>query len=116
VIAFFAHNKTLYEDAKHHNCIFVGTDEDGVPRHIHRRGTQGSFKQTTTGSKAEYSFHHNGVSDTIYVFEAPIDMLAFITLHPDNWQQHSYVALCSVSEKAILNRLQVDPKLRRIIL
>lgn len=116
VIAFFAHNKTLYEDAEYHNCIFVGTDEEGVPRHIHRRGTQGSFKQTATGSKAEYSFHHNGVSDTIYVFEAPIDMLAFITLNPDNWQQHSYVALCSVSEKAILHRLQVKPKLRRIIL
>ena len=116
VIAYFAHNKTLYEDTQYHNCIFVGTDEEGVPRHVHRRGTQGSFKQTATGSKAEYSFHHNGVSDTLYVFEAPIDMLAFITLHPDNWQQHSYVALCSVSEKAILHRLQVNSKLRKIIL
>jgi hypothetical protein len=116
VIAFFAHNKTLYEDAEYHNCIFVGTDEEGVPRHIHRRGTQGSFKQTATGSKAEYSFHHNGESDTLYVFEAPIDMLAFITLHPDSWQQHSYVALCSVSEKAVLHRLQVNSKLRKIIL
>ncbi len=116
VIAFFAHNKTLYEDAEYHNCVFVGVDEEGAPRHVHRRGTQGSFKHTESGSKAEYSFHHNGESDTLYVFEAPIDMLAFITLHPDNWQQHSYVALCSVSEKAILHRLQVDPKLRRIIL
>ena len=26
---------------------------------------------------------------TRYVFEALIDMLAFITLHPNNWQQHS---------------------------
>ena len=116
VIVFFAHNKTLYEDAEYHNCIFVGLDEESTPRHIHRRGTQGSYKFTESGSKAEYSFHHNGESDTLYVFEAPIDMLAFITLHPDNWQQHSYVALCSVSEKAILHRLQVNPKLRRIIL
>ena len=116
VIAFFAHNKTLYEDAEYHNCVFVGMDEDGAPRHIHRRGTQGAFKKTESGSKAEYSFHHDGDSDTLYVFEAPIDMLAFITLHPNNWKQHSYVALCSVSERAILHRLQVNPKLKKVVL
>lgn len=116
VISFFAHHKLLYEDAKYHNCIFVGTDEKGVPRHIHRRGTMGSFKQTETGSKADYSFHHNGASDWLFVFEAPIDMLAFITLHPENWQQHSYVALCSVSERAILHRLKVNPQLKIIVL
>ena len=116
VIAYFVHNKTLYEDAQYHNCIFVGTDEEGIPRHIHRRGTQGAFKQTETGSKAEYSFHHDGNSDTLYVFEAPIDMLAFITLHPDNWKQHSYVALCSVSERAILHRLRGNPKLKKVVL
>jgi hypothetical protein len=116
VISFFAHHKLLYEDAKYHNCIFVGMDEAGVPRHIHRRGTVGSFKQTETGSKADYSFHHDGTSDWLFVFEAPIDMLAFITLHPDKWQQHSYVALCSVSERAILHRLKVNPQLKKIVL
>lgn len=116
VISFFAHHKLLYEDAKYHNCIFVGTDEEGVPRHIHRRGTMGSFKQTEAGSKAEYSFHYDGTSERLFVFEAPIDMLAFITLHPDNWQQHSYVALCSVSERAILHRLKVNPQLKQIVL
>ena len=116
VISFFAHNKLLYEDAKYHNCIFVGMDEAGVPRHIHRRGTMGSFKQTETGSKTEYSFHHDGTSEWLFVFEAPIDMLAFITLHPDKWQQHSYVALCSVSERAILHRLKVNPQLKKIVL
>ena len=116
VIAHFAHKKTLYEDAEYHNCIFVGTDEDGAPRHIHRRGTQGAYKHTEAGSKSEYSFHHDGESEILYVFEAPIDMLAFITLHPEKWQQHSYVALCSVSERAILHRLKVNPKLTKIVL
>lgn len=116
VVAHFAHQKTLYEDTKYHNCIFVGTDEEGNPRHIHRRGTQGAFKHTEPGSEAEYSFHHDGTSDTLYVFEAPIDMLAFITLHPENWRQHSYVALCSVSERAVLHRLRVNPNLQKIVL
>ena len=116
IIAHFAHNKTLYEDAEYHNCVFVGLDEEGVPKHVHRRGTQGAYKHTEVGSKSEYSFHYNGESEKLYVFEAPIDMLAFITLHPENWQQHSYVALCSVSERAILHRLKVNPKLRKVVL
>lgn len=116
VISFFAHEKTLYEDEKYHNCIFVGTDEDGIPRHIHRRGTHGSFKQTEAGSKAEYSFYHNGESEWLFVFEGPIDMLAFITLHQKKWTKHSYVALCSVSERAILHRLKVNKSIKKIVL
>ena len=42
VISFFAHERTLYEDEQYHNCIFVGMDEEGNPKHIHRRGTRGS--------------------------------------------------------------------------
>lgn len=91
-------------------------DEDGVPKHIHRRGTHGSFKQTESGSKAEYSFHHDGESEWFFVFEAPIDMLAFITLHQKDWTTHSYVALCSVSERAILHRLKINKHIRKIVL
>ena len=43
------------------------------------------------------------------VFEAPIDMLSFITLHPENWQEHSYVALCGVSDHALLWMLEQPP-------
>ena len=116
VISFFAHERTLYEDEQYHNCIFVGVDENGIPKHIHRRGTHGSFKQTESGSKAEYSFHHDGESEWLLVFEAPIDMLAFITLHQKEWMKHSYVALCSVSERAILHRLKINKHIRKIVL
>lgn len=116
VISHFAHERTLYEDAMYHNCIFVGLDEQGQPRHVHKRSTSGNYKQTVAGSEAEYAFHHNGSSDTIYAFEAPIDLLAFFTLHPEDWQKHSHVALCSVSEKALLHRLEVNPHLRKVVL
>ena len=116
VISHFAHEHTLYEDEKYHNCIFIGKDEDGIPKHCHRRSTTGSFKQTEAGSLAEHSFHHDGESEWLFVFEAPIDMLAFLSLHRDNWQKHSYVALCSVSERAILHRLKVNQNLKRIVL
>ena len=116
VVEYFVNAKTLYEDAKYHNCVFVGLDENGVPKHCHIRSTSGNYKRTESGSQAEYSFHHGGESEWIFVFEAPIDMLAFITLHRKDWQKHSYVALCSVSERALMHRLNVKPKLRKVAL
>ena len=116
VADYFIKAQTLYEDAKYHNCVFVGIDENGVPKHCHIRSTSGNYKRTESGSQAEYAFHHNGESEWLFVFEAPIDMLAFITLHRKNWQKHSYVALGSVSERALLHRLEVNPNLRKIVL
>ena len=116
VVDYFIKAQTLYEDAKYHNCVFVGIDENGVPKHCHIRSTSGNYKRTEAGSQAEYSFHHDGESEWLFVFEAPIDMLAFITLHRKNWQKHSYVALCSVSERALMHRLNVNPKLRKVVL
>ena len=116
VVEHFINVKTFYEDAKYHNCVFVGLNENGVPKHCHIRSTSGNYKRTEAGSQAEYAFHHNGESEWLFGFEAPIDMLAFITLHRNNWQNHSYVALCSVSERALIHRLDVNPKLRKVVL
>ena len=116
IVEYFVNTKTLYEDAKYHNCVFVGLDESGVPRHCHIRSTSGNYKRTEAGSQAAYSFHHDGESEWLFVFESPIHMLAFITLHRKDWQKYSYVALCSVSERALLHRLEVNPNLQKIVL
>lgn len=100
VITRFARSGLLYEDVKYHNAVFVGTDESGVPRHAHKRGTNSygeAFRVNVEGSDPRYSFHHIGEDGSIFVFEAPIDMLSYITLHPDRWQEHSYVACCGTS-------------------
>ena len=39
IISHFAHERTLYEDSEHHNAIFVGCDENGKPKHAHKKGT-----------------------------------------------------------------------------
>ena len=39
IITHFARAGTLYEDAKYHNAVFVGTDEHSVPRHAQKRST-----------------------------------------------------------------------------
>lgn len=90
-----------------------------LPRHAHKRGlyTQGkSYRGNIEGSDPRCSFHWVGTSDRLYVFEAPIDLLAFLTLYPDGWQQHSYVALCGTAEHAMLWMLEKNPNLRKTIL
>lgn len=37
IITYFAKNHTLYEDKEHHNAVFVGFDEKGIPRQAHKR-------------------------------------------------------------------------------
>lgn len=119
VIKYFAHEKLLYESEDHHNCVFVGVDENGVPRHAHKRGTYTlgeSFKGNVDDCDSRYSFHYTGTSNRIYVFEAPIDMLSFITLHKDNWQEHSYVSLCSVADHALVQMLKDNQQISKIYL
>ena len=127
VVDAFIHAKLLYESAElsadgnkeYHNAVFVGLDEHGVARHAHKRGLYSfgeGFKRNAAGCDARYSFHCFGSSDRLYAFEAPIDMLSFITLHPEEWQEHSYVALCGVSGHALLWMLEQIPALQQVTL
>ena len=71
IISHFAKRKLLYEDKEHHNAVFVGADENGVPRQAHKRGTATfgkSFRQTVEGSDTRYSFAHFGESEKLFVF------------------------------------------------
>ncbi len=119
VLSRFAHEKLIYEDKQYHNAVFVGLDENGIARHAHKRGTytQGEpYKGNVEGSDPRYSFHWTGKSDRLYVFEAPVDLLSFLTLHPRNWMNHSYVTLDGVSEHALLRQLELHPNLQKVIL
>lgn len=119
VLSHFAHEKLIYEDKDYHNAVFVGLDEEGVPRHAHKRGTytQGEpYKGNVEGSDPRYSFHWIGKNDTLYVFESPVDMLSFITLHAKDWKAYSYVTLDGVSEHAMLRQLELNPQLKSIVL
>lgn len=119
VISFFAHEHKLYEDSEHHNIVFVGMDENGKPCQAHKRSTMTfgkSFRQTVEGSDTRYSFSHFGGSSKLFVFEAPIDMLSFITLYKSNWQEHSYIAMNGVYENAVLKALESHSNIAEIYL
>ena len=57
------------------NAVFVGKDRNGMPVHAQKRATsaKSSFKGNLESSVAEYSFHFDGASEYLFVFEAPID-------------------------------------------
>jgi len=118
VLDHFVHNRLIYESADYHNAVFVGTDEQGNPRHAHKRSTISSsgWRRNQAGSEAAYAFHHTGTSGCVYAFEAPIDLLSFISMYQKDWQQHSYVALCGVSDEALIHQLSVQDNLREVVL
>lgn len=119
VITHFAKQHTLFEDKEHHNAVFIGLDENSIPRQAHKRSTStfGSlFRQTIEGSDTRYSFAHFGESGKLFVFEAPIDMMSFLTLYPKDWQKHSYIAMNGVYENAVLTALKNHSNLSEIVL
>lgn len=118
VINRFVKEGLIYEDATHHNAVFVGVDGSGKPVHAHKRATsaKSDFKGNLDSSIAEYSFHFNGSSEYLFVFEAPIDMLAYISMHKKGWDRHSYVALCSTADRAVIQMLKDNPSLKTVYL
>ena len=119
IISYFAKQHTLYEDKQHHNAVFVGLDENGVPRQASKRSTNSfgkTFRITCEGSDTRYSFAHFGENERLYVFEAPIDMMSFLTLYPKDWQKHSCIAMNGVYENAVLAALKNHSNLSEVIL
>ena len=118
VLYEFVRKKMIYESAYYHNAVFVGYDSSGKPRHAHKRGTVTSnpYKGNVAGSQPEFSFHWNGTSDKIFLFEAPIDMLSYISMHKKNWQEHSYAASCSVSDRVLFQCMKDNPNIKNVYL
>ena len=119
IISHFAKQHTLYEDKQHHNAVFVRLDENGVPRQASKRSTNSfgkTFRITCEGSDTRYSFAHFGENERLYVFEAPIDMMSFLTLYPKDWQKHSCIAMNGVYENAVLAALKNQSNLSEVIL
>ncbi len=119
IISFFAKLGTLYEDAEHHNIVFAGVDKEGIIRHVHKKSTNSegrNFRINEDGSDTAYGFGYMGAGNKLYVFEAPIDMLSFLTLYPKDWQKESYIVLNGVAEHPMLKALEAHSNLDTVVL
>jgi len=118
VVTHFVRAGVLYEDAMYHNAVFIAADKENNPCGGMKKSTLtcSSFRQTITGSDTRFAFHHKGGSGRLYVFEAAVDMLSYITLHPEAWQRHSYMALDGVSSKPLLHFLECHDDVSEVCL
>ena len=116
LVNFFIAAGDIYEDAAHHNVVFVGRDADGHPHYASSRGIREKFRQDAAGAEKAFGFAHRGTDKQLLVFEAPIDLLSFIELFPKNWQQHNYLSLGGVSGKALRQFLSERPDVERVFL
>lgn len=116
LVNFFIAAGDIYEDAAHHNVVFMGRDADGHPRYASSRGIREKFRQDAAGAEKAFGFAHRGTDKQLLVFEAPIDLLSFIELFPKNWQQHNYLSLGGVSARALQQFLSERPDVERVFL
>lgn len=118
VLYAFVHAGMIYESADYHNAVFVGFDKDMKPIHAHKRGTTlgSSFKGNVAGGIPEYSFHWHGTGEKLYLFEAPINMLSYITMHKDGWRSQSYAACCGVADMVLFQMLKENPYIKMVYL
>jgi hypothetical protein len=65
VAGFFISGGDIYEDAEHHNAVFVGRDERGIPRYAHNKGTAGSFRLDMKGSNKAFNFFYRGEGEKL---------------------------------------------------
>ena len=118
IVQYFVREKKILETEPYHNVAFAGYDSEGKLRQLHLRSTQpgNKFYQDVDGSDKHFYFRHIGTDNSVYVFEAPIDMLSFITMHKENWQQHSYACLGGVAIDALENVLETAPQTNQVYL
>ena len=119
VIRQFLNSGLVYEDAEHHNCVFVGKNNAGQAKYAGLRGTYDldgpGFKGDAPGSDKNtgFSLPHDPRSDLVLVFEAPIDLMSYLTLHRNT---SNALALCGLYDGALQTYLQAHPEIRRIAL
>ena len=119
VIRQFLNSGLVYEDAEHHNCVFVGKNSAGQVKYAGLRGTYDldgpGFKGDAPGSDKNtgFSLPHGPRSDLVLVFEAPIDLMSYLTLHRNT---SNALALCGLYDGALQTYLQAHSEIRRIAL
>ena len=121
IVYDFVKKHKLYEN-KHKSCVFVGYNKEGQAKYASVRSTNTSgksFRCDVENSDKTYPFCKEGTNDTVCVFEAPIDLLSYLTLikkhNIQNFKSHC-ISLGGVSDKALDYYLKENPNIKKIML
>ena len=119
IVHFFIKSGSLYASKFEGNAVFIGKDRKGFPRHCHIHGMTNETKdlrKTQYGSDSHYGFGHFGGGSKLYVFEAPIDLMSFVSIYQRDWQEQNYISLCGLSKNAIIQSLNDYPNIKTVVL
>lgn len=99
IIKYCIDNNLLYEEANNHNVVFVGYDDNKIPKYAFCRATnEQKFMREATGSNKKYSFKINAKKENniVHLFESSIDLLSFATilvLENREWRNENLLSL-----------------------
>ena len=109
----------LYENINH-RCVFVGRDENNVPKYASERGTADGWKKDIARSNKWFCFAlppeqplSKATNKTLAVFEAPVDLLAHHTIHKigqTGWDGHR-LSLGGISSKGLFGFMERHPEI-----
>jgi len=121
VVTEFVDKKLIYEDSRR-NCVFVGYDKDGEAAYASQRSSRTTgqvFRCDVKNSDKSVPFYYKGNSNTVCVFESPIDLMSYLTLlklHGCNDFEHHMISLGGVSDKALHRFLDDNKDIATIIM
>lgn len=119
VVEKFLNKGLIYQESKYRNVVFLGTDKNGVPKSASKKSTSNNgkkFKIKVTGSDTSFGFCWRGESERVFVFEASVDLMSFITLSKENWENDNYIALDGLSPKPLLRFIEENKNIKEIYL
>lgn len=114
--------RSLYESKKHHNCVFMGKDENNKVQFASLRGTVSHFKLDISGSDKRYGFHISAeIKDCslLEVFESLIDAMSGASIKlflGENHKDRHYLSLSGPAPLALLHFLKKNSQVRSIVL
>ena len=92
----------LYESRERHNAVFIGFDQQGVPKYATFRGTTDKrFLGEADGSNKHYSFSIPARQESrkLHLFESAIDLLSYGTLEllsGRDWRRENSLSLAGI--------------------
>lgn len=126
VVSYYVHQRDIYENNKH-SIVFVGKDETGKERSASWRFTSSNqnfkIRGCVEGSDKNYPFAKKGLSNTVYVFESPIDLMSFQSFKllkdgkkfaVENLQSH-YISLDGLATKGLDGYLEREKDISNIV-
>ncbi|WP_050607380.1 DUF3991 and toprim domain-containing protein [Clostridium niameyense] len=121
IVRDFVKEHKLYEN-KYGSCVFVGYDKENNPKYASIRSTNTTgkfFRCDVKNSDKAYPFCKEGENNTVCVFEAPIDLMSYLTLIKKhnivNFENHC-ISLGGVADKALEYYLKENPNINKIML